>query len=623
MTREVPRLATLAAGLLTGLCVVVGACASPAVALAVEDGTVWQSELFGIQLELPEGWTVEEREYGGGSLHVVFTPPDGSPARLSLLVNPSSPPDPSEMQDAGVMAVEGTPGYDNARRVTRQIGEREAPGLEIDADQGEARYLLRQAYVVEHGTPFILQDFADVSVAERMRPVFDEAWDGIRFPPRSPEVEARAALEALAARCGSEVEFAATWEEAALRARKERKPVLVAARIYPGYSISDSRMSGPFMDRDVVALVNARTVPLLMDKGDPVPFADHDVYGLGPSTFGEAALLVSPEGEVLGESRVLGEDWLREALVLAPKLPGTPVPSDATGLDLAEAHYARGELDRAAALLADDESLDALLQRVRLHRRLERGAEALAELDRALQLPEAAAHEAELSLERGLVLAGLGRRDEALTQLDAAIEGLTPDAGPAHATRPSPATGASSTSTARRAGPGSPQPCSPARRGSWASASTRRGSRRRTRASSIRSSTTRSPSRRRRARARTRSPSCSPSSSRTAPGALRRNSAAILTARRTTSSWPSPRSPSRRCFRTGSSPRWPPRSHAPRTGCARPSMRPRTRSPSWTTRCGAAPTCSGASRISCARTPSGRASASRTTRRGRSAWWTT
>lgn len=305
-----------------------------------------------------------------------------------------------------------------AARDARRVGRRAALGVVIDTEHGGVHYLLRQAFVVERGTPFILQDFADLSVAERMRPVFDAIWDGLGFPPRSAEAEEHAALVALAARCGSEVRWADGWSEASARARAGGRPVLVAARMYPGWAITDDRMSGPFMDPDIVALLDTRYVPMSMRTGDEVPFARPDAYGLGPNAFGEAALVVSPDGEVLGESAVLWDAWLRGALAVAPDLAGTPVPADASGLARAQAHSDRGELDAAEALLAGADTCDALLLRARLHSRLARGARALADLDRAEALADTPARRERCALDRVRVVAGLGRLDEADALLD-------------------------------------------------------------------------------------------------------------------------------------------------------------------------------------------------------------
>jgi hypothetical protein len=114
-----------------------------------------------------------------------------------------------------------------------------------------------------------------------------------------PAAEAEATLRARAALCGSEVQWAADWNVAATRARAERKLILLAFQKYPGFEIGDLPALGPFIDEDVIALVNARYVPLRLRHGMDSPLADPVIYGMGPATFGVALILAKPDGEVM------------------------------------------------------------------------------------------------------------------------------------------------------------------------------------------------------------------------------------------------------------------------------------------------------------------------------------
>jgi hypothetical protein len=117
---------------------------------------------------------------------------------------------------------------------------------------------------------------------------------------QAPDEEAR--LRERAARCGSELTWAADWDAAAARARDEHKLVLVSFQNYPGFELGELASIGPFMDPDIVALVEARLVPLRLKLGMEAPFTSPEVYGMGPSTFGVALMLASPEGELLAET---------------------------------------------------------------------------------------------------------------------------------------------------------------------------------------------------------------------------------------------------------------------------------------------------------------------------------
>ena len=160
-------------------------------------------------------------------------------------------------------------------------------------------------------------------------------------------------MKALAARCGSEVPWAASWEEAAARARAERKPILVHARIYPGFALSDDTLVGNYMEPHVVALVRERYVPFKLKRSAEVPFADPDLYGLSSTTFGTSTLLVTPEGEVLAEEIGPLYTFLVRGLTLDPELAGPEFEAPADPWQAAAARLARGEHAAARALIED------------------------------------------------------------------------------------------------------------------------------------------------------------------------------------------------------------------------------------------------------------------------------
>lgn len=109
-------------------------------------------------------------------------------------------------------------------------------------------------------------------------------------------------LRARAAKCGSEVAWAADWRAAAARAGSEGKLVLVAFQNYPGFEVGDLPSLGPFMDEEIVALANASFVPLRLRLGMEAPFVSSEVYGIGESAFGVALLLADPNGRIVAET---------------------------------------------------------------------------------------------------------------------------------------------------------------------------------------------------------------------------------------------------------------------------------------------------------------------------------
>ena len=201
------------------------------------------------------------------------------------------------------------------------------------------------------------------------------------------EPDERAAWAAQALRCGEELAWAADWEAAAERARAEEKPILAVAWLYPGFEISDASRTVFAMDTDVIELVNERCVPLHLTLATRAAIAEHTSYGLSPTAFGSGLLLLAPDGTPLADCPHVDPsaayDFLCAALAAQPELAGGAVSAELPPLERAERHLARGELDAAAALLAEPTSARAFLARARLLRRRHDGLGARAALEAA------------------------------------------------------------------------------------------------------------------------------------------------------------------------------------------------------------------------------------------------
>lgn len=226
----------------------------------------------------------------------------------------------------------------------------------------------------------------------------------------------REAWKAAAARCGEELRWASDWESAAERARAEGKPVLAVAWMYELFQITDGSRSGFGMDADVIALVNARFVPLALHKDTAVPFAAHESYGLSPTALGAALLVVAPDGQVLADSATLQPqaacEFLRAFLAQHPQYPGEEEPAGLGREARAERHLARGELAEAALLLGQVSSPRAQHLAAHLASQQRDAERALAQLAAA---KDGADEELAAELERdGLFLRlALGREAEA------------------------------------------------------------------------------------------------------------------------------------------------------------------------------------------------------------------
>lgn len=396
--------------------------------------TEYVNETYGLRLTVPDGWLCAEQPRPGTALNVVLGPQGREDIQLSLrLVTPGTSRDPEAVQRLALATAKAGQGYSNIRGITRSVAGEDVPGLMVDSQASGVPLRVRQAYVRGHDDVLILQDVAIVEVFDAQVDVFDDIWDTLELLPLSEQRQQRNALQAIADRCGSEADWAADWDEAASRARAERRAVLVTARIYPGFAISDDLMAGPFMDEDILALVNSRFVPLRFERGMEAPFTDPEVFGLGPHTFGTAALVVHPDGHVLADGRVVTHAFLREALEVDPSLTGPG--ADRRQLPEARARQllGRGELDAVERLLDSPQAPveDVLLahldfirrdgDRAREHLRLARQAahaeQPASDLDRRVRDELLVM----VDLDEALVLIRQGRLDQALPLLEGVL----------------------------------------------------------------------------------------------------------------------------------------------------------------------------------------------------------
>jgi len=248
------------------------------------------------------------------------------------------------------------------------------------------------------------------------------------FPPERAVADPdRERLAALADRCGSELPWVASWAEAAARARAEGRLVLVVFEHFTVLDVPHTLASGALMDEDVVALARERCVALRVDIDDPGPFRDEAVWGMGSHSWGGATLIVSPEGQVLGQvglnSAFLLTDTLRRLLSEVdgePRPPAAPRGREAR-LDLAEQCLRRGELVRAEPLLAAPDSPRAHRLLATLRRQQRRGDDALAEFAAAREGADDALL-ADMAVEEAVVQLRLARWAEAERSLRAALE---------------------------------------------------------------------------------------------------------------------------------------------------------------------------------------------------------
>lgn len=378
-----------------------------------DDGLHFAEVGLALSLTLPEGWTVKSVSVATGR-QWDFNLGGDEDLRLALRALPANVVDGPEALRDTIEAQASGEGYRDLTAFEAEVGGVACLGISVEVHAAEPKVFARQLYF-EHGEHlFMLESYVSLTARERWT---DEAlhrlWSGLvlREPP-APDPGPDPVLQALAARCGSQIDWMPTWEAAAKKARAERKPILVHTRIYPGFALSDEVLVNSYTDPRIVALVQERYVAYQLRNYKDVPFADPDLYGLSGSTFGTSTILATPDGEVLAEDIGLLYPFLVRGLTLDADLPGPALIAPAEDGARAGAHLARGEHAEAAALIEHLEGLRAVALRGELALR---EGDLRAAIDHLATLP--AEHPA--TVDRALAHLMLGERMEGLALMAA------------------------------------------------------------------------------------------------------------------------------------------------------------------------------------------------------------
>lgn len=392
----------------------------------------YTSATFSFRLVVPDGWSAEEAEASATALRLELRPERAAErVRATVrVVSAGAFADAAAVLREALAKVEADEQYKDVEELERRIAGRSVPGISVELRGEPGR--LRQAYLVEAERLFILEEAVTGRDFGAWKDEFDDLWSTFAFLEPTDEDLHERRLRAAAERCGSEVQWAQSWEEAAERARRESKLVLAVVRALPGFDISDETLTESFMDPDVIELVSERFVPLRYRLGMDAPFERQEVYGLSATTFGSSALVVTPEGRVFAHERA-PFDWFLRDVVARPGFPAGPALRAAKDpLARAEQRVRRGELPAALAELADAAGREIHRARAGILRRMRRGEEALAELAAAREAAGAeGALDVDIDLDEALVLARLGRLEKALERVERALAGA-----PNHARAP-------------------------------------------------------------------------------------------------------------------------------------------------------------------------------------------
>jgi hypothetical protein len=264
----------------------------------------------------------------------------------------------------------------------------------------------------------IQQEFRDSALGFRLeRP--GAAWSIEVSGPSLQEQQ----LAALAERCGSEVVLAEDWESASKRARQERKRILVAVHLLPGFDLENPWLGEGFMEPALIDLFNERYVTLLYRRGLDAPFEDQHVYGMSRTSFGTTLLVVDSDGQVVGETLGDIDAFLRAELASRP--PGKervrPFDSD-DPLEQAARSVRRGEFSRAREFLQGEAAARAHLLEAEMCRRELDALAWAAALERATRADDAADCAFEVELAGAFHALRMGRAAEARAGFEALLQ---------------------------------------------------------------------------------------------------------------------------------------------------------------------------------------------------------
>lgn len=248
------------------------------------------------------------------------------------------------------------------------------------------------------------------------------------FTLRAPAVEdgATAKLRELAARCGSELDWARDWESAARRARDEKKLVWIAYEEHAGLEAPATQNADLYTDPELVALMRERFVPLRLDAHTPASFRAPEAFGMGENSWGSAILWVAADGRVQRTCALL--DLACVHAVACDVLAREERSSESDLADReasAELHARRGELARALEALGELATWRADALRARVHRLQRDGASALTDIRSALQKAPAE-FQRDLQVEKARIHLRMGANDEATAAFERALAGDAP-----------------------------------------------------------------------------------------------------------------------------------------------------------------------------------------------------
>ncbi|MHC4948558.1 MAG: hypothetical protein ACYTG1_09880, partial [Planctomycetota bacterium] len=254
--------------------------------------TVIEAPEAGFRLTIPGdvGWAHQaQRDADGGLTSLALGPPAaGGAVQLSVQVSVVADDSDEAVRDhvARLRAsIVGDASITEVVEFGRPIAGRPAHGLSVVQSAAGTEYRVHVVFLRARGIQYRVQLHAPSGQFDEQRAIADRVLDGLELINLDAATAERVRLRGLAARCGSLVEWAVDWEEAARRARARQRLVVVSVHAQPGVALGNALDERVFMSPEVVALMEHRFVGWRWSAGRPAPFVDHEVFGLGGSTF--------------------------------------------------------------------------------------------------------------------------------------------------------------------------------------------------------------------------------------------------------------------------------------------------------------------------------------------------
>ena len=362
---------------------------------------------FGFKISRPDkSWVFQNTETTPGVMMLKVSRADaGGAIEVTIIAEPSPSSDQAAMEqrNAAFQKTDDKDEFSRRNKITREICGQETPGFEMDWKIQEESYRVHQCYVVNQDLLYTLAIHSPVEQFDSLVDTLENIRDTFQFVPLSETAKTNLTLDQLAARCGSEVDWATSWKEASEKARNENKSVLVLVRSMRGFDIADVVSTVLLMNRDIIEFLNEHCVVFRYNKGQPAPFADYDKYGIGPGSFGSTILLVRPDGTVFGDTFTMEPLTFYDFLLtsLSKQLTDSEIPLQLTD-PVEKADWLTRKGDFAGALRHIDglATSQAHQMRASIFRRQRRVDTAVEELRLAETKSQDARFQAKLLLDR-------------------------------------------------------------------------------------------------------------------------------------------------------------------------------------------------------------------------------